>query len=504
MLIVLGRFCAPIVIGRENCYNRLKETENEAFLMKRTFTTIMPDRIGALLEANRCITSLGLNITRVSYNKSVDVHMLFIEVEGQPEQLELAQQQLEQLGYLGKTAPAGSVILLECLLQDRPGTLQPVLELIRQYGFNISYISSQGNGTMYQQFKMGLFVEDSRKISAFLREAALLCDVRVLDYNHSEKLLDNTVFYLNFAEDICRKAALSEENKSGLIVNANRIMQMLDEKNEAPYKTFDYIGKFAEGIHAYKGERFNPRLTRYAFGNKPCLLIEPQSGSNVFVMDLGSKLLFVDCCFSCYEQELLQVLRRELPDFDRKEKVLLLTHADVDHIGNGSWFSHIYASENACENLRREVRGEPTWREEHPLHRPYVRISKYLSHYRAPDPEKLVSLGQGDIHSDSLSYMGTFTLEDLCFDIYEGNGGHVKGELVAVERNLRLVFTGDILVNIKGFTPEQAAFNRLAPYLMTSVDTTPDRARKERGALMELLAGEKWYVFPGHGAMMEF
>ena len=46
--------------------------------MKQTFTTVMPDRIGAFLEASRVFAALGLNITRVSYNKAVDVHTLFI------------------------------------------------------------------------------------------------------------------------------------------------------------------------------------------------------------------------------------------------------------------------------------------------------------------------------------------------------------------------------------------------------------------------------------------
>lgn len=53
--------------------------------MKKTFTTTMPDRVGAFLRASQAIGELGANITRVSYNKAVDTHMLFIEVEAEPE-----------------------------------------------------------------------------------------------------------------------------------------------------------------------------------------------------------------------------------------------------------------------------------------------------------------------------------------------------------------------------------------------------------------------------------
>ena len=68
--------------------------------MKQTFTTVMPDQIGAFLKADRCLTELGLNITRVSYNKAVDKHTLFIEAEGSKEQLQQAEAELAQLGYL--------------------------------------------------------------------------------------------------------------------------------------------------------------------------------------------------------------------------------------------------------------------------------------------------------------------------------------------------------------------------------------------------------------------
>ena len=55
--------------------------------MRRTFTTRLPDQAGAFLEAGRVISRVGGNITRVSYNKAVDTHTLFLEVEGEEPQL---------------------------------------------------------------------------------------------------------------------------------------------------------------------------------------------------------------------------------------------------------------------------------------------------------------------------------------------------------------------------------------------------------------------------------
>ena len=88
------------------------------------------------------------------------------------------------------------------------------------------------------------------------------------------------------------------------------------------------------------------------------------------------------------------------------------------------------------------------------------------------------------------------------FSVYEGKGGHVQGEAVYIEPLHKIVFTGDIYVNLKNFTPEQAKFNRLAPYLMTSVDTDPAAAKAEREAMMALLSPGTWQVFGGHGGVM--
>ena len=54
----------------------------------------MPNHIGAFLKASRCFAEIGVNITRVSYNKAVDSHMLFIDAEGTADKLDEAARRL--------------------------------------------------------------------------------------------------------------------------------------------------------------------------------------------------------------------------------------------------------------------------------------------------------------------------------------------------------------------------------------------------------------------------
>ena len=141
---------------RKICYTINKEV-NE---LKRTFITSMPDRIGAFLAANEKLSSIGVNITRVSYNKAIDTHTLFLEIDGEESLLIKAEEILTSLGYIKKESAKASVILLEFHLKDEPNRLHPILVLIQTFNFNISYMSSQQNETGYQDFKIGIYVED--------------------------------------------------------------------------------------------------------------------------------------------------------------------------------------------------------------------------------------------------------------------------------------------------------------------------------------------------------
>ena len=60
--------------------------------MKKTYITSMPDHIGAFLKASECFAELNINITRVSYNKAIDSHTLFIDAEGNEEKLKQAME----------------------------------------------------------------------------------------------------------------------------------------------------------------------------------------------------------------------------------------------------------------------------------------------------------------------------------------------------------------------------------------------------------------------------
>lgn len=472
--------------------------------MKRTFVTTMPNHIGAFLKASECLAQLGVNITRVSYNKAVDSHTLFIDAEGSCEQLDEADRRLTEIGYLHNERNGKSIVLLEFRLRDVPGSVIDVLRLINDFNFNISYISSQENGTDYQFFKMGLFVEDPPKISRFIGEAEKLCEVRVIEYDHTEKVYDNSIFYTTFVNGLSDRLSLSEEARGELLVNTNLAMQTLDERDLSPYKTFDSISRFAELLVRNSGERFRPRITRYPISEDgEIITIEPPCGSNTFILKSEGELLFIDSGYAVYREEMMAILRELIPDFESVNKRLLLTHADVDHCGLLPVFDEILCTVRSAECLRREYEGQAGFREENPLHKPYIRICKILTEYTPVDPQKVKGLWDRGDSDALLTSVGSFDFGKLTFEVYEGKGGHLPGELLLVEKSHRILFTGDVYINLHGMTAQQAEYNRYAPILMTSVDTDPALCKEERGAMLSLLGKGVWQIFGSHGGRKE-
>ena len=460
----------------------------------------MPNHIGAFLKASKCFYELGINITRVSYNKAVDSHTLFIEVEGEELQLEKASQKLKQIGYLSNGEENSKIILIEFRLEDKPGSVTAVLELISKFNFNISYISSQENGSGYQQFKMGLYVSDFNSLSKFLSQAEKLCEVKVINYNNTEKVFDNSIFYNSYVDGLVKTMGLDEKKKEELLVNVNLAMQTLDEQGLSPYKTFDSISKFAELLANSKRENFKPRITEHQITeNTKITLIEPDCGSNTAIIESAGERVFVDSGYACYKKEMLNVIKGLVPNFKKQKERLIITHADVDHCGLLNEFDEIVLSQRSAESLEAESNKRAGFREQNNLHLPYVNICKILTEYQPVEQNKLCPKWNKSTLTAPIEQIGFYTVGELNFEVYEGKGGHLSGEIILLDFEHKVAFTGDVFINLNDLTKKQAEYNKYAPILMTSVDTDASLCSKERSAFLQRLGVGEWSIFGGHG-----
>ena len=275
--------------------------------MRKTYITNMPDQAGAFLTATRVITEAGGNIVRVNYNRAVDTHTLLIEVDATEELQEVISKRLEEVKYLVDDPGMRQIILIELVLPDRPGSLLPTLEVIKNHEVNIPYINSQENGTPYQNFKMGLLVENTAEIKDLLDDLSQYCEVRVLDYESTDRLLDSTIFYVTFANKLRELLGLSQDETNGALSSANKVMQVLDKRHESPRIAFDNILRFANMVAEHQGERFQPTVTSRVLDPELTLhIIEPPLGGNTYVLEYYEALLFIDCGLGCFRKEMMK------------------------------------------------------------------------------------------------------------------------------------------------------------------------------------------------------
>jgi ACT domain-containing protein len=142
-------------------------------MAQKSFVTSMPDKSGTFLRASKIIASHNGNIVRVSYNKAVDLHMLFIDAQASEDNLQKIEADLLDIGYIKKNIAETRVIEVSVRIPYKPGAVLPVLEILSSFEINISYMNSCENGTPYQDFKFGLLIENPQilaEIEALVRE----------------------------------------------------------------------------------------------------------------------------------------------------------------------------------------------------------------------------------------------------------------------------------------------------------------------------------------------
>ncbi|MEG0693117.1 MAG: MBL fold metallo-hydrolase [Oscillospiraceae bacterium] len=477
--------------------------------MRKTYITTMPNKSGAFLLASEVVSRNGGNIARVSYNKAVDLHTLFLDVDATQMQLERITKELLNAGYLSDDSEQAQVILVEFIIRDIPGAIFPILKILSEYDVNISYINSQENATDYQNFKMGLLIQNPSTIKNLLDRISKLCDVRIIDYDSNEKILDNTVFYITFANEMKNKLSLSHEQMREVIADSNRIMQRLDDNQETPQKTFEYIRRFADFILKYKGDNFVSYITKKQISPRVTLhTIEPPCGSNTYILKGDTELLFIDSGFACFSDEMFQIFHELFPNFDSIKKSIWITHIDIDHCGLLNYFDEVYLNQKGAENFKYEREGNQNFREQNKLSAPYCRLSRIISNYQTPNEKSFKLIDQFPVeNSKPLSLISHLQFEDLNFAVYQGSGGHILGETIFVCKEHGIIFTGDNLVNINGFSKEQSEFSILAPYLMTSVNIDSKKAKEVRNAIIQIIheieeaAQKQCLICGGHGAI---
>jgi glyoxylase-like metal-dependent hydrolase (beta-lactamase superfamily II)/ACT domain-containing protein len=475
-----------------------------------SFIARMPDDPGALHRAAEIIKSHGGNIHRVDYDRRIDPHIVFFQVdadEGVPDKI---TKDLKAVGYLQTSLATLRFLKFSVYLPDEPGMLFEFLGHTTGAGANIAFLDFDDRGKFPGRLTVALTLDNDVVAYRLLEELKLRWRLEILEYDSTGKRLDDTVFYIRFAQELREIIGTEDEEfLFKLLHDTNHIAQELTSQGREPHIVFRSILQTGRTLRNTTGADFYSLYqeiglvtggTLYCF-QLPC-------GGSVYVLRKDGHLAMFDTGFGIYHREIVEMLAHFGLDV-REIGGLYITHADADHSGGGAFFDASALMHPGSMDIIREAnRAYGSQMQGSILGEVYTKLINLFSQFNPPTNVTLLPTSS----KGTMKGLPVLQEVDICglrFNVLESLGGHLHGHVFYMCEEAGLLFTGDCLINFDSLTPELEEFASLAKNLMTSVNVDSDRARQERRALLEIAGevdagmtdGSRLLVCGGHGAV---
>ncbi|MBI0583747.1 MAG: MBL fold metallo-hydrolase [Methanomassiliicoccus sp.] len=479
----------------------------------RTFSFIarMPDDPGALHHAAEIIKSHGGNIHRVDYDRRIDPHIVFFQGEADEDAPEKITKDLQAIGYLQTSLATLRFLKFSVYLPDEPGMLFEFLGHTTGAGANIAFLDFDDRGKYPGRLTVSLTLDNDVVANKLLEQLKLRYRIEILEYDATGKKLDDTVFYIRFAQELREIIGTEDEDfLFRLLHDANHIAQELTSQGRDPHMVFRSILQTGSTLRQTAGMGFYSVYQEVPLINGGVLYcFQLPCGGSVYVLRNDGRVAMFDTGFGIYHREIVEMLAHFGLDV-RDIEGLYITHADADHSGGGAFFDAPSLMHPGSMDIIREAnRAYGSQMQGSILGQVYTKLINLFSLYNPPGNVRLLPPA-GDRSRNGLPVLDEIEICGLRFEVLESLGGHLHGHVFYLCPEAGLLFTGDCLINFDSLTPEMEEFSTLAKNLMTTVNVDSERARKERKALLEITGdldsvlkgnGSRLLVCGGHGAV---
>ena len=470
-----------------------------------SFIACMPDKPGALHRAAGIITRYRGNINRIQYDRRIDPQTVFFEVTASSEAYGKIREELENIGYLQTSPHPVAFLRFHVYLPNRPGALFELLNYITSAGANITFLDFDDRGQHPERLVVSLNIENTELIDSLLNRLKSGYRLEILEYDTTGEKLDDTVFYLRFAQKL---RAFTGDAEDGFLMrflhDINHIAQELSNLEKDPREVFENILKVGETLNRTSGAGFYADVQRVRIKDDIELFnFQPPCGGNIYLFNTPDEGVMIDSGYGIYFPDLVNMLQHYgLGDLSRIKRIYI-THADAS-----------YLNRETLKVARETSRAYGSTHQECILEEVYTKMINLFSRFNPPANFKLfpdLPSRKEDVEwRGSFPVIARFRIGGLEFEALEGLGGHMHGEVLYLCPEEGLLFPEDALINFKSLSPERTGYNVLADYLMTSVNVDSILAREERKALLSLISGldaelaskgKRCIVCCGHGSI---
>jgi glyoxylase-like metal-dependent hydrolase (beta-lactamase superfamily II)/ACT domain-containing protein len=478
--------------------------------IRYSFIARVPDKPGSLHKAAEIVKLYGGNINRIQFDRRIDPFLVFFELTTGEEDYREIIRDLGELGYLQTSLKPLSFLKMFVYLPHCPGALFDFLNYTTSCRANIAYIDFDDKGRHPERLTISLNLEESEAADRLLDALRSKYRIEVIEYDNSGAHLDDTVFYLRFAQSIRDLIGNSPDDfLLPLLGDINHIVQELMGHGESPKDVFESILTTGNSLKTTSGEHFYADVQHIVVTSDLDLYcFQPPCGGSIYLFSSPDEQVIVDTGYGIYYQNVQDMLCAHNLLVPGKLSRIIVSHADADHCG-ATGFYHVptLMHQGTQKIIAESNRAYGSRSEESILEEVYTKLIGLFSKFNPPKMVVLFGEGNGE-------KIGLFPVIDqisicgLRFLVLEGLGGHQYGQIYLFNTENGLIFTADTVINFEHLTNDRAAYSSLAAFLVTTVNVDSDIARMERKSLFEIISscdkelgkvGKKCLICGGHG-----
>lgn len=472
----------------------------------------MPNTPGSLHRAAEIIQKYEGNINRIQYDRRIDPSTVFYEVTASDDAFGQITQDLTRIGYLQTSIKPLDFLKICVYLPHKPGALYEFLNFTTSAGANIAFIDFDDKGRHPERLTVSLNLEQSSVVDHLLDQLKSRYRLDIIEYDTTGKQLDDTVFYVRYAQAIRELIGDSEENfLLSFLADTNHIVQELMDRGNDPRKVFESVLLTGQTMWATTQEGFYADIQKFQITQKTTLFcFQMPCGGNIFLITSPTEKILIDTGYGIYHEDVIKMLAgRGLQDKNEISRIIV-THADADHCGAAGYFTApVLLHEGTLAIIQKNNRAYGSCRENSVLEEFYTIMINLFSKFNSQARIECFSKTGGRMRG-IFPVLGTISTGDIDFEILEGLGGHTWGQIYLYSEKEGLLFAADSLINFSSLTKERAEYSSLAAFLVTSVNVDSDLAKKERKALLEIAfqtdrklarKGRRCLICGGHGAV---
>jgi glyoxylase-like metal-dependent hydrolase (beta-lactamase superfamily II)/uncharacterized protein with ACT and thioredoxin-like domain len=477
-----------------------------------SFITRMPDHPGALRRAAEIVTRYGGNINRLHYDRRIDPGTVFLEITSTEDAYRHIHDDLAAISYLQTILRPVGFLKCAVYLPHQPGALLELLTHTTSANGNIAFVDFDDSGTHPDRLMMSLSVEDSARVDRLLNSLKSRYRIEIVEYDTTGNHLDDTVFYLWFAQKLRELLGGTEDAfLLRLLQDINHIVQELMNQGQDPRVVFQSVLDTGRSIRDSTGDAFFADIQTVQITNQVRLYcFQLPCGGNIFLFSTPDDAVLVDTGYGSYFPDIRTLLLQQAAIDPNNIKRILITHGDADHAGGAGYYpATAWMSPATWKVLVQSNRAYGSQVETSILEAVYTKLINAFSAFSLPRSVEQFP-EEGDERRDIFPILSRITIGDIELEVLKGLGGHLVGQVYLYSPEYGLLFTADTVINFESLTRERRAFNTLAVNLVTSVNVDSQIAARERIALLSLAeetdrvlaaGGKRCLICGGHGAI---